>query len=98
MKLYGAMIFLTTLWGCSPSEQQAAQNEVARPVEAVTSDRIKVTRLSVIRDDSAYSDKRATFLIVDTETGKEFIGVSGVGIAETGSHSCGKGCTKRDER
>lgn len=32
----------------------------------------------------------ANYIITDTKTGTEYIGVSGIGITETGSHQAGK--------
>lgn len=52
--------------------------------------RISVTRIAVFPDDIAYEGRRGIYLIKDAETGKEFFGVSGVGISELGSHSSGK--------
>jgi len=83
---------------CSPSPQQSAQVNHSKVMETKDSDRVQVYRLSVIDDGLAYDSKRATYLIVDSETGKEFIGVSGIGIVETGLHGCGKGCWREDER
>ena len=62
-----------------------------------TSERISVTRISVFKDETAYDRKRGIYIIRDNETGKEFIGISGVGIAETGSHQSGK-TSVSDER
>ena len=57
------------------------------PTEKVNpDDRVQVRRLSVIEDTIAYGDRRGVYLITDTKTGREYIGVSGVGITETGSH------------
>lgn len=60
--------------------------------------RVNVTKISEFRDNLAYGDYRGVYIITDTETGQEFVGVSGVGISAIGSHGCGKGCTARDER
>lgn len=63
--------------------------------------RIQVTRIGVFEDNIAYSDRRGIYIINDSKTGREFIGISGVGIAETGSHyvSTGKsGYMQPDER
>lgn len=62
-----------------------------------TSERISVTRISVFKDDMAYDRQRGVYIIRDNETGKEFVGISGVGIAETGSHQSGK-MSVSDER
>lgn len=67
-----------------------------KPVEG-HSDRFKIERVAVFEDAPAYNGKRSIFIITDTKTGAEYVGVSGVGISELGSHRCGKSqCT--DER
>ena len=52
--------------------------------------RINVTRIGTFRDGLAYDSKRGIYIIKDNQTGKEYIGISGVGISETGSHQAGK--------
>jgi hypothetical protein len=97
-KLLLTVLCVSFLVGCDPSEEQKLQTAQSKPMAAETSDRVKVTRLSVIEDGVAYNEKRATYLIVDSETGQEYIGVSGIGIVETGNHNCGKNCNRQDER
>lgn len=82
---------------CVKPPYQEMKMQDYQPVEAAQNQRVSVTRLGVFEDDLAYSDKRGVYLIVDQETGKEFIGVSGIGIAEVGSHSSGK-ARYEDER
>lgn len=79
--------------GCSPEPDTTMG--VTTPVS--TSARITVTRIGVIEDSLAYSDRRGIYIITDTKTGKEYVGVSGIGISELGSHSSGK-TTVSDER
>ena len=50
-------------------------------------DRIKVTKMSEFRDGLAYDNWRGVYLIRDKQTGREYIGISGIGISEVGSHS-----------
>ena len=50
-------------------------------------DRIKVTKMSEFRDGLAYDNWRGVYLIQDKQTGREYIGISGIGISEVGSHS-----------
>lgn len=59
--------------------------------------RISVTRIAVFEDDLAYKGVRGAYIIKDRDTGREFIGISGIGISELGSHSTGK-TTISDER
>lgn len=72
--------------GCSPKPDTTMG--VTTPVE--TSARIAVTRIGVIEDSLAYGGRRGIYIITDTKTGKEYVGVSGIGISELGSHSAGK--------
>lgn len=48
-------------------------------------------------DDDAYSQVRSVYILKDKQTGKEYIGISGIGISERGSHTSGKS-TIQDER
>lgn len=52
--------------------------------------RIRVTRIGVFEDGIAYENRRGIYLITDTKTGKEYLGVSGIGISELGEHSIGR--------
>ena len=61
----------------------------------------KVDRVAVIYDDLAYTSARGIYLIRDNDTGKEYMGLSGVGVSELGSHSKMVGkviTTEPDER
>lgn len=68
------------------------------PPQTGGSTRFTVERVGVFTDALAYGDERGIYVIVDTKTGKEYVGVSGVGIAETGSHPAGKSSRVTDER
>lgn len=59
--------------------------------------RYKVKMVATFEDDIAYGNKRGIYEITDTQTGKVYLGVSGIGITETGSHSQDKS-TVEDER
>ena len=71
--------------GCSP-EPDTPMAKVA-PQDA---SRFSIERVGVIRDDLAYNDRRGIYVIIDRKTGCEYVGVSGVGISELGSHQAGK--------
>ncbi len=58
----------------------------------------QVTRIAVIVDDLAYDGRRGIYLVRNSVTGQEYVGVSGVGISEIGQHTCGKSCVTTDER
>jgi hypothetical protein len=63
--------------------------------------RVAVTRIDVIKDDIAYEGKRGVYVIRDNTSGQEFIGISGIGISELGSHTVQSGKSRRtveDER
>lgn len=59
--------------------------------------RFTVTRVATFGDGLAYGGVRGVYTIADTKTGREYVGVSGVGISEVGSHSAGK-ASVQDER
>lgn len=61
------------------------------------SEQVQIERVGIFKDDLAYRGERGVYRIKDPETGKEFIGISGIGISEVGSHSSGK-TTVTDER
>lgn len=87
-----AMVLLAalTLTACGP--------DPTMPMPTLQSnDRVSIERIGVIKDDTAYQARRGVYVIKDKKTGQEFIGISGVGISETGSHSSGKSSTT-DER
>ncbi|WII93005.1 hypothetical protein QEO94_10315 [Kingella negevensis] len=52
-----------------------------------TNQRFAIVRVSVFEDKLAYGNKRGVYVIKDSDTGHEFVGISGVGIAELGSHA-----------
>lgn len=100
--------FTLLFLGCSRKDEPPTQTEVDRekqyeqlseaaPIIVKNSNRFKVVRVAVFYDDIAYGQHRAIYEITDTKLNKEFIGISGVGISETGSHSGGKTITP-DER
>lgn len=50
-------------------------------------DRFQVVRVSTFEDRLAYGNTRGVYILRDLQTGKEYVGVSGVGISELGSHT-----------
>lgn len=87
------------LAGCSPDPdmQMHRQSAAANAMALQENQRIQITRIGVFRDDLAYNSRRGVYAITDAKTGKEYIGISGIGIQETGSHSTGK-TSVSDER
>lgn len=83
------------LAGCQPSaDSMQPSSSMNIPI---ASDRFEVTRVQKFTDELAYEDERGIYIITDRKTGREFLGVSGIGISELGSHSSGK-ATQSDER
>lgn len=86
--LFAAFAFV----GCGPKA------DMIMGVQAVQSEgRFRVSRVGVFDDQLAYGGSRGIYVIIDTKTGREYIGVSGIGISELGSHSAGKSSIS-DER
>jgi hypothetical protein len=70
-------------------------------VSTADTGRFQVKEMARFRDSDAYNNSRKIFLITDKDSGKEFIGVSGVGISEVGTHTYSNGkqvLTTTDER
>lgn len=80
-------------FGSTRVDSEARQN---MPVNV--NDRVQVVKIQEFKDGLAYDGLRGIYVITDKDTGKEYIGVSGIGITETGRHGCGKGCSREDER
>lgn len=72
------------LSGCSSSEPTIA---VQVPSEATNASRLTITKLAIFEDSLAYNNRRVVYLVVDNRTGTEFIGISGIGISEVGTHT-----------
>lgn len=82
---------------CQQTEDSQQRNNGSRGIEIAQDDRFIVSRVQVVNDDLAYDGQRGVYVIIDKHTGAEYLGVSGVGISELGSHHSGK-VNKRDER
>jgi hypothetical protein len=73
--------------GCMPTPDTPLNVESPMKVD---NQRFQVTRVGVIEDNLAYQNRRGIYIIRDTKTEQEYIGVSGIGISEMGNHSSGK--------
>lgn len=93
-----ALLAALSLAGCDNSTRVPVEQRGKVQVNTAESGRVQVRKISEFRDDLAYDDYRGVYIITDTETGQEFIGVSGVGISAIGQHNCGKNCWRKDER
>ena len=49
-------------------------------------DRFQVVRVATFEDRLAYGNTRGIYIIRDLQSGKEYVGMSGVGISELGQH------------
>jgi hypothetical protein len=74
------------LMGCGP----AANTRMDDLGPEANGARFKVKRVGILDDNVAYKDKRGIYILTDIKTGKEYIGISGIGISEMGSHPAGK--------
>lgn len=87
------ILAVLTLVACAPEPDMAMQSRqrmAAPAVPVADGTRVTVERIGVFKDDLAYNDRRGVYVIRDKATGREFIGVSGIGIAEVAAHQSGK--------
>ena len=99
MKIKPLLLLSMLAIGCDDCSQHPDYQQRVHSKDMIinNSSLITVTRVAVIKDQLAYNGERGVYRIVDKETGKEFVGVSGVGIAEVGAHR-GHRHTIQDER
>ena len=76
------LVAVALLSGCSPSNPPS---HVLTDAKAEFSGRFEVKRAGVFDDMNAYNGTRVICVIHDRQTGREFVGISGIGISETGS-------------
>lgn len=82
------------LSACGPKPTMPMQDGAISEAPAfVQSSRFTVTRVGIFADELAYSNRRGIYVIRDKETGREFVGISGVGVSEIGSHVVSTGKT-----
>lgn len=80
------LLFITsvlTITSCSPDPNTPMRTSGG-------TDRFSVECAGILDDPIAYGNRRGIYVIKDRNTGKEYIGLSGVGISEVGSHMAGK--------
>lgn len=89
------------LFGCNDPDvqMQTTQNtqEQNNPIAPSAAGRIRIERIGIFEDSIAYGSRRGIYLIHDDKTDSEYIGISGIGISEVGSHMDGK-ISAHDER
>ena len=73
--------------GCEVTNGSESIPMTTTPTEAESdSARFSISCVAEFADKLAYHDKRGIYVIKDKRTGKEYIGVSGIGISELGKH------------
>ncbi len=99
MKKFFMLVTVVCLVGCQPEADTPLRipSPVGKKTKAESSARFEVERVGVFADELAYGDRRGIYIIKDGQTGKEYVGVSGIGISEVGSHPSGK-TSVSDER
>jgi hypothetical protein len=85
LKIATCLLLLLALTGCGP----AVDTPLSTSIPTVSS-RFSVTRVGVFEDALAYGGSRGIYVVFDSQTNREYVGVSGVGISELGSHPVGK--------
>ncbi|ELC6281954.1 hypothetical protein RJO52_000684 [Enterobacter hormaechei] len=86
-KIYLLITAVLLLSACDNGPAPAKSTMAVSSQLSSDADRIKVTKMSEFRDGLAYDNWRGVYLIQDKQTGREYIGISGIGISEVGSHS-----------
>lgn len=97
MKRIAVVAIAVALAGCGPEPTMGMGVTGTVPNSWESNPRFSVSRVGVFKDDIAYDGRRGIYVVIDNKTGQEFVGVSGVGIAELGAHSAGKSRVQ-DER
>lgn len=96
------LVCALVLTACGPMPQES-QPEYCHPsepmerAEGMDAYRFRVTFCDSFRDLDSYTGRRSIYLIRDSVTGAEFVGISGIGISELGAHYVGK-LRQTDER
>jgi hypothetical protein len=93
VRVIAVFCVLIALAGCGPDANMTMydQTQSAKRIPVQDDGRVQVTRIGVFGDDLAYGGKRGVYLIKDEKTGREYVGLSGIGISEIGSHSVASG-------
>lgn len=93
-----ALAAIVGLSGCG--DKMESRPDTASGVK-VPVGKFHVERVGKFRDDIAYGGERGIYIVRDDEQGREWIGVSGIGVAERSAHTQTNGktaTTVSDER
>lgn len=88
MKL--TIVFCISFFLLSCSEPPRAPEIPVKESTLFGDDRITIKRIATFRDRFAHSQEREILIITDKQTGKEFIGINGIGITEVRMQYDGK--------
>ena len=85
------MLLALPLCACREDQTYRPEREMpAAPLsaapESAASTRFEIRLEQMVADEIAYGDRRGVYVILDRQTGREYVGISGVGIAELGAH------------
>ena len=90
-----------TISGCDGAAERypsvTGQIQQEQPKYVSNTSEFDLIKKQTFYDKDAYNSTRSVYVLKDKITGKEYIGVSGIGISERGSHTSGKS-TIEDER
>jgi hypothetical protein len=88
-KMIGVGLIGLSILGCGPKPtiKMRTETESKEMVNSREGSRYSIKRVAVFEDDLAYENKRGIYEIIDNKTGHTYLGVSGIGITELGSHS-----------
>jgi hypothetical protein len=71
---------------CAGCVEEDITLETSKPVKVeAETNRFTITRVNVFKDDLNVPNfylKRGIYILKDNETGKEYVGISGIGISE----------------
>ena len=94
LKAIATLAALVLVVGCNKQPDTPLS---IKDASSIAECRVQITRIGVFKDDSAYNNKRSVYIITDSKTGKEYIGVSGVGISEVVERAPGKPETRYEK-
>lgn len=75
-----------------PIEKEVTTTKIIQPKQ-----RFELKKVQTFEDNDAYRNIRNIYILTDNDTKKEYIGISGIGITEQGSHISSKQSVQ-DER
>ena len=75
-----------------PVEKEITTTKIIQPKQ-----RFELKKVQTFKDTDAYTGVRNIYTLIDNDTGKEYIGISGIGITEQGNHISSKN-NVQDER